>query len=75
MMELEQKVYFTPGMICRCTKLKNAPEMYVVRKKEFTVKEGDERLKTLQGIVCRYMDKNGVFHDELFSTKDLAPVE
>lgn len=48
--------------------------MYVIRKKEFTLKDGDDRVKTLQGIVCRYLDDNGVFHDELFSTKDLVPV-
>lgn len=73
-MEIENKVYFVPGMVVKCTKLNNSPEMYVIRKKEFTLKDGDDRIKTLQGIVCRYLDDNGVFHDELFSTKDLVPV-
>lgn len=57
MFEEESKVYFTPGMLVKSSKLKDSPEMYVLRKKELTIKDGDSRSKTLQGIICRYLDK------------------
>ena len=75
MMEYEDRVYFTPGMRVKTTKLKDAPEMYVLRKKELTLKDGDNKQKTLQGIVCRYLDKQGIFREELFSTKDISKIE
>ena len=71
----DNRVYFVPGMKCICTKLKDAPEMYVLRKKELTLKDGDNKQKTLQGIVCRYLDKQGIFREEIFSTKDLSKIE
>lgn len=43
MMEYEDRVYFTPGMRVKATKLKDAPEMYVLRKKELTLKDGDNK--------------------------------
>ena len=74
MMETDNKVFFTPGMIVKCTKLEDAPMMYVLKKKEFTIKVGDSKSNALQGIVCRYLDKNGVFRDEIFSTKDIVQI-
>ncbi len=65
------KTYFQPGDKVICNKLPNAPEMYVVRKKEVTLKIGTDSTKTLQGIICRYLDKQGIFREEIFSTKDL----
>lgn len=73
-METDAKIFFTPGMKVRCTKIEDAPEMYVLKKKEYTIKIGDQKNTTLQGIVCRYLDKNGVFHDEIFSTKDIVQI-
>ena len=70
----DSKLYFIPGMRCRCAKLEDAPEMYVLKKKEFTIKTGENKTSMLQGIVCRYLDKNGIFHDEMFSTKDLIQI-
>jgi len=67
----DEKRYFTPGERVKCVKLENAPEMYVLRKKELVLKNGDTESKTLLGIICRYLDNNGVFREELFSTKDL----
>ena len=75
MMEDIQKCYFIPGDRCKVNKLKDAPEMYVLRKKELTLKDGDNKQKTLQGIVCRYLDKQGIFREELFSTKDISKIE
>lgn len=71
----EDKCYFVPGDKVRNNKLKDAPEMYVLRKKELTMKDGDNKQKTLQGIVCRYLDKQGIFREELFSTKDISKIE
>lgn len=71
----EEKTYFQPGMRVVNNKLHDAPEMYVVRKKELTIKDGNDSTKTLQGIVCRYLDKQGIFREELFSTKDLEIIE
>ena len=39
----DSKVYFTPGMHVICKQLKDAPEMYVLRKKELTLKDGDNK--------------------------------
>lgn len=39
MMELEEKVFFVPGDTVKCTKVSNAPEMYVIRKKSLTFKD------------------------------------
>ena len=39
----ETRVYFTPGMRVKCVKLQDAPEMYVLRKKELTLKDGDNK--------------------------------
>lgn len=71
----EDKCYFVPGDKVRNNKLADAPEMYVLRKKELTLKDGDNKQKTLQGIVCRYLDKQGIFREEIFSTKDLSKIE
>lgn len=68
---METKTFYSPGDKVRCTKLIDSPEMYVVRKKELTIKDGMGSTKTLQGMVCRYLDKQGIFREELFSTKDL----
>lgn len=70
----EEKCYFVPGDLVRSNKLKDAPDMYVIRKKELTIKDGDSKTKTLQGIVCRYLDKQGIFREETFSTKDIHKI-
>ena len=74
MIDFNEKVFFTPGDKCICTKLPESPEMYVIRKKELTIKDGDTKQKTLQGIVCRYLDKQGIFREEVFSTKDIKKI-
>ena len=76
-MEYEElnRQYYTPGMQVRCNKLDDSPVMYVVRKKELTIKDGSNSAKTLQGIVCRYLDKQGIFREEIFSTKDIQRLD
>lgn len=69
---MEDKIYFTPGMRVKCKHLENAPEMYVIKKKQIVIKDKDEDVKTLQGIVCRWFDVNQVLREDIFSTKDLV---
>lgn len=73
-MEDTLKKFYIPGDRVVCNKLENPPIMYVVRKKELTIKDGNDSVKTLQGIVCRYLDKQGIFREETFSTKDLEKI-
>lgn len=67
---MEEKIYFTPGMRVKCKHLENAPEMYVIKKQEIVIKKSTDA-KVLQGIVCRWFDKNQVLREDIFSTKDL----
>ena len=43
MIDYEERVFFTPGDIVKNNKLKDAPEMYVIRKKEITIHEGNNK--------------------------------
>lgn len=45
--------------------------MYVIRKKEITFKDGEEKNKTLQGMVCRWFTADGKLEEAVFNTKDL----
>ena len=40
-MEIDAKIFFTPGLKVRCTKIEDAHEMYVLKKKEYTIKMGE----------------------------------
>ena len=68
---MEERIYFTPGDAVKCSKLKNAPEMYVLHKKELTFKDRENKDKILQGIVCRWFTNDGLMQEALFNTKDL----
>jgi len=58
-MEDNAKVYMLPGDRVICSKLSNSPEMMILRKKELTFKDGEDKTKTLQGMVCRWFTKDG----------------
>ena len=66
-----EKIYFTPGDTVRCKQLPDAPLMYVLRKKELTFKDTENKNKILQGIVCRWFTKDGLLQEAVFNTKDL----
>lgn len=70
-MEMD-KIYFTPGDKVRCKHLQNAPEMYVLRKKELTFKDQQNSNKILQGIVCRWFTADGYLQEGIFNTKDIC---
>lgn len=60
-MELyEEKVYFQPGDLVTVNKdLPNKPIMMVERKSSIVMRDGCEKNKILQGIVCRWFTTNG----------------
>lgn len=73
-MEQLEKVFFVPGDRVQCNKLDNSPTMYVLRKKELTFKDGNEKAKTLQGFVCRWFTNDGQIQEGVFNSKDLQKV-
>lgn len=44
---IDEKIYFTPGMRVKCKAVTNSPEMYVLRKKELTFKDAEDKNKVL----------------------------
>lgn len=69
---MEERVYFTPGMRVKCKQVPNSPEMYVLRKKELTFKDREDKEKVLQGIVCRWFTNDGLVQEAVFNTKDIS---
>lgn len=69
-----EKIYFTPGDTVRCKQLPDAPLMYVLRKKELTFKDAENKSKILQGIICRWFTADGLLQEAVFNTKDLLKV-
>lgn len=47
----------------------------ILRKKELTFKDGEERSKTLQGFVCRWFTNDGAVQEAIFNSKDLQKVK
>lgn len=74
MMDELNRCYYVPGDIVKCNKLKNAPEMYVLHKKELTFKDKENKEKILQGIVCRWFTEDGLVQEAVFNTKDIQKV-
>lgn len=73
-MELEEKVYFTPGELVQIKHdLPNKPVMLVVDKVSMTFKDKSE--KTLLGMKCRWFTKDGLLQEAVFNTKDLQKVK
>ncbi len=68
---MEEKVYFIPGDVVKVRQLEVAPAMYVLKKKELTFKDREDKEKILQGIVCRWFTTDGLMQEAVFNTKDL----
>ena len=68
---MEEKIYFVPGDVVKVRQLENAPKMYVLRKKELTFKDREDKDKILQGIVCRWFTDSGLLQEAVYNTKDL----
>lgn len=67
----DEKIYFMPGMKVICKQVPNSPSMYVLKKKEITFKDQDQKEKILQGIVCRWFTNDGFVQEAVFNTKDI----
>lgn len=73
--ELENKIYFTPGMMVTLKKdIPNKPVMLVVRKETSIFKHADKD-NILKGIRCMWFNTNGDLHEYVFNTKDLQIIE
>jgi len=75
-MELE-KVYYLPGELCEVKhKILNKPIMVVKKKVTKTIrpKPTDIKKDFLQGIICYWFSTDMVYHEQVFSTKDLRKV-
>lgn len=68
---MEEKIYFIPGDVVKVRQLEVAPAMYVLKKKELTFKDREDKEKILQGIVCRWFTTDGLMQEAVFNTKDL----
>ncbi len=68
---MEEKIYFIPGDVVKVRQLETAPAMYVLKKKELTFKDREDKEKILQGIVCRWFTTDGLMQEAVFNTKDL----
>lgn len=68
---MEEKIFLQPGDIVKNNKLPNAPTMQVLRKKELTFKDGEDKSKTLQGFICRWFTDEGFIQEAVFNSKDL----
>lgn len=71
---MEERIYFIPGDQVICTKVPNSPTMYVLRKKELTFKDREDKEKVLQGIVCRWFTNDGLVQEAVFNTKDIVKI-
>ena len=68
------KCFYVPGDRVQCNKLDNSPTMYVLRKKELTFNDGNEKAKTFDGFVCRSFTNDGQIQEGVFNSKDLQKI-
>lgn len=76
MMENNDKTFFTPGQVVILRQeIDNKPKMIVIEKvtKNFMNKDNDKS-SLFVGIRCAWFDKNQVYREGIFSTKDLIHV-
>lgn len=71
---MEEKVFFVPGDVVVVRQFDNSPKMLVLRKKELIFKDGEDKTKTLQGIVCRWFTNDGLLQEAVWNTKDLIKI-
>ena len=70
-MEIEDKVFFTPGDLCIMKQdIPNKPKMVVVRIERSLMRNGEGR-EYLRGVRCRWYSTDQKLQEAVFSTKDL----
>lgn len=68
---MEEKVFFTPGMLVTLKQdIPNKPVMMVV-KKETSLFKNDNKDTLLKGIRCRWFTTVGELQETVWNTKDL----
>ena len=76
-MEMEDKVYFLPGMLVTLKQdIPNKPIMLVVKKETVIFKHNNnnDNDSILKGIKCRWFTSNLELQEAIFNTKDLIQV-
>lgn len=71
---MEEKVYYLPGDLCEVKQdIPNKPKMIVKKKVTKMIRPGPTDIKKdfLQGIVCYWFTTDGLYQENIFSTKDL----
>lgn len=74
---MEDKVYYLPGELCTIKhEIPNRPLMVVKKKATRMIRPGPQDVKKdfLQGIVCYWFTKEGLYQENIFSTKDLKKI-
>lgn len=77
LMEIDSRVYLTPGNIVRVKhNIENRPKMIVTEKANKSIKNKDGEYESLfVGIKCIWFDKNQDLQTAIFNTKDLELIE
>ena len=74
-MDIDDKIYYTPGMMVTLKQnIPNKPVMIVVKKETSMFKHSTNKENPLKGIRCRWFTKDGALQEAIFSTKDLQLV-
>ena len=69
---MDEKIYFTPGMVVTLKQdIPNKPKMIVVKKETSIFKNKGEQEGVLIGIRCKWFTDNGEVQESIFNTKDL----
>lgn len=75
-MELEEKIYFSPGDLVTLNKdLPNKPIMMVVRKETSMFKHQSNNKDILKGIRCMWFTTNGELQEYIYNTKDISKID
>lgn len=74
---MEEKIYFTPGMVVQLKQdIPNKPTMVVVKKETPMLKHNVENKNNmLKGIRCMWFTNTGEKQEAVFNTKDLIIIE
>lgn len=72
-MELDEKIYFSPGeLVTLRQNIPNKPVMLVLKKETSIFKTKDDKSdNNLKGIRCRWFTTDGLLQEAIWNTKDL----
>jgi len=67
-----EKIFFNPGDVVQIKHELNEKPLMLVKAKESKMIQGDSHFK---GIRCFWFTKDGLYQEQVFSTKDLVMVK